>query len=173
METSSPSVKEGEGFPARNTWSGRADSESFAQVVKKSERKKRPLETKEGFPASKGLSDVLHEIDRNNVRLYQGLVVRLNPKTVVGAKSRPTKLVGSLDFRPGLPNFNKVIKAIENVTSLKGKIFVNVKQGHFVISVLENMDAASVEKEFLNKGNKLAKKLKKSFVWRNNEDAKL
>ena len=65
METSSPSVKEGEGFPARNAWSGRADNESFAQVVKKSERKKRPLETKEGFPASKGLSDVLHEIDWN------------------------------------------------------------------------------------------------------------
>ena len=173
METSSPSVKEGEGFPARNAWSGRADSESFAQVVKKSERKKRPLKTKEGFPASKGLSDVLHEIDQNNVRLYQGLVVCLNPKTVVGAKSRPTKLVGSLDFRLGLPNFNEVIKAIENVTFLKGKIFVNVKQGHFVISALENMDAASVEKEFLNKGDKLAKKLKKSFVWRNNEDAKL
>ena len=173
METSSPSVKEGEGFPARNAWSGWVDSESFAQVVKKSERKKRPLKTKEGFPASKGLSDVLHEIDRNNVRLYQGLVMCLNPKTVVGAKSRPTKLVESLDFRPGLPNFNKVIKVIENVTSLKGKIFVNIKQGHFVISVLKNMDAASVEKEFLNKGDELAKKLKKSFVWRNNEDAKL
>ena len=173
METSSPSVKEGEGFPARNAWSGQADSESFAQVVKKSERKKRPLETKEGFPASKGLSNVLHKIDRNNVRLYQGLVVCLNLKTVVGAKLRSTKLVGSLDFRPGLPNFNEVIKAIENVTSLKGKIFVNVKQGHFVISALENMDAASVEKEFLNKGDELAKKLKKSFVWRNNEDAKL
>ena len=83
----------------------------------------------------------------------------LNPKTVVGAKSRPTKLVKSLDFRLGLLNFNEVIKAIENVTSLKGKIFVNIKQGHFVISTLENMDAASVEKEFLNKGNKLAKKL--------------
>ena len=149
------------------------DSESFAQVVKKSERKKRPLETKKGFPASKGLSNVLHEIDRNNVRLYQGLVMRLNPKTVVGAKLRPTKLVESLDFRPGLLNFNEVIKAIENVTSLKGKIFVNVKQGHFVISVLENIDAASVEKEFLNKGDKLAKKLKKSFVWKNNEDTKL
>ena len=62
---------------------------------------------------------------------------------------------------------------IENVTSLKGKIFVNIKQGHFVISALKNMDAASVEKEFLNKGDELAKKLKKSFVWRNNEDAKL
>ena len=59
----------------------------------------------------------------------------LNPKTVVEAKSKPTKLVESLDFRSGLPNFNKVIKVIENVTSLKGKIFVNVKQGHFVISV--------------------------------------
>ena len=35
------------------------------------------------------------------------------------------------------------------------------------------MDAVSVEKEFLNKGDELAKKLKKSFVWRNNEDAKL
>ena len=62
---------------------------------------------------------------------------------------------------------------IENVTSLKEKIFVNIKQGHFVISALENMDATSVEKEFLNKGDELAKKLKKSFVWRNNEDAKL
>ena len=143
------------------------------KLLKKVKEKKRPLETKEGFPASKGLSDVLHEIDWNNVRLYQGLVACLNPKTVVGAKLRPTKLVGSLDFRLGLPNFNEVIKAIENVTSLKRKIFVNVKQGHFVISVLENMDAASVEKEFLNKGDKLAKKLKKSFVWRNNEDAKL
>ena len=77
--------------------------------------------------------------------------MHLNPKTVVGAKLKPTKLVGSLDFRPELPNFNKVIKVIENVTSLKGKIFVNVKQGHFVIPTLENMDAASVEKEFLNK----------------------
>ena len=158
METSSPSVKEGEGIPARNTWSGRADSESFAQVVKKSERKKRPLKTKEGFPASKGLSDVLHEIDRNNVRLYQGLVMRLNPKTVVGAKSRPTKLVGSLDFRPGLPNFNEVIKAIENVTSLKGKIFVNIKQGHFVISALKNMDAASVEKRVFEQRRQIGKK---------------
>ena len=81
--------------------------------------------------------------------------------------------MGLLDFRPGLPNFNEVIKAIENVTSLKGKIFVNVKQGHFMISALKNMDATSVEKEFLNKGDELAKKLKKSFVWRNNEDAKL
>ena len=81
--------------------------------------------------------------------------------------------MGSLDFRPGLPNFNEVIKAIENVTSLKGKIFVNIKQGHFVISALENIDAASVEKEFLNKGDELARKLKKSFVWRNNKDAKL
>ena len=97
----------------------------------------------------------------------------LNPKTVVGAKSRPTKLVGSLDFKPRLPNFNKVIKAIENVISLKGKIFVNIKQDHFMISVLKNIDAVSVEKEFLNKGDELAKKLKKSFVWRNNEDAKL
>ena len=99
--------------------------------------------------------------------------MRLNPKTVVGAKSRPTKLVKSLDFRSRLPNFNEVIKAIENVTSLKGKIFVNIKQGHFVISVFKNMDAASVEKEFLNKGDKLVKKLKKSFVWKNNKDAKL
>ena len=97
----------------------------------------------------------------------------LNLKTVVGAKLRPIKLVESLDFRPRLPNFNEVIKAIENVTSLKEKIFVNIKQGHFVISALENMNAASVEKEFLNKGNELAKKLKKSFVWRNNKDAKL
>ena len=88
----------------------------------------------------------------------------LNPKTVVGAKLRLTKLVESLDFRSGLPNFNEVIKAIENVTSLKEKIFVNVKQDHFVISALENIDAASVEKEFLNKDNELAKKLKKSFV---------
>ena len=99
--------------------------------------------------------------------------MHLNPKTVVGAKLRPIKLVELLDFRPGLPNFNKVIKVIENVTFLKGKIFVNIKQGHFVISVLKNMDAASVEKEFLNKGDKLAKKLKKSFVWKNNKDAKL
>ena len=97
----------------------------------------------------------------------------LNPKTVVGAKLRPTKLVESLDFRPGLPNFNEVIQAIEYVTSLKRKIFVNVKQDHFVISVLESMDAASVEKEFLNKGDELAKKLKKSFIWRNNKDTKL
>ena len=116
---------------------------------------------------------MLHEINWNNIRLYQGLVVCLNPKTVVGAKSRPTKLVESLDFRPGLPNFNKVIKAIENVTSLKGKIFVNIKQGHFVISVLKNMNATNVKKEFLNKGNELVKKLKKSFVWRNNKDVKL
>ena len=116
---------------------------------------------------------MLREIDQNNVRLYQGLVMHLNPKTVVGAKSRLTKLVGSLDFRLGLPNFNKVIKVIENVTSLKGKIFVNVKQNHFVISALKNMDAANVEKEFLNKGDELAKKLKKSFVWRNNKDTKL
>ena len=171
--TSSPSVKEGEGFPARNTWSRQADSESFAQVVKKSERKKRPLKTKEGFPASKGISDMLHKIDWNNIRLYQDLVTCLNPKTVVGAKSRPTKLVESLDFRPELPNFNKVIKVIENMTSLKGKIFVNIKQGHFVISALENMDATSVEKEILNKSNELAKRLKKSFIWRNNKDTKL
>ena len=116
---------------------------------------------------------MLQEINQNNVRLYQGLVVCLNPKTVVGAKLRPTKLVGSLDFKLGLPNFNKVIKTIEHVTSLKGKIFVNVKQGHFVISVLKNMDAASVEKEFLNKDDELAKKLKKSFIWRNNKVAKL
>ena len=164
IETSSPSVKEGEGFPARNAWSEQADSESFAQVVKKSERKKRPLKTKEGLPASKSLSNILHKIDWNNVRLYQGLVMCLNPKTVVGAKLRPTKLVELLDFRLKLSNFNKIIKVIENVTSLKGKIFVNIKQGHFVISVLKNMDAASVEKEFLNKDDELAKKLKKSFV---------
>ena len=50
---------------------------------------------------------------------------------------------------------------------------MNIKQGHFMISVLKNMDAASVEKEFLNKGDELVKKLKKSFVWRNNKDAKL
>ena len=99
--------------------------------------------------------------------------MRLNPKTVVGAKSRPTKLVRSLDFRPGLPNFNEVIKAIENVTSLKGKIFVNVKQGHFVISVLKNIDATSIEKEFLNKGDELAKKLKKSFVWEEQRGRKI
>ena len=107
---------------------------------------------------------MLYEIDWNNVRLYQSLVMRLNPKTVVGAKLRPTKLVGSLDFRLRLSNFNEVIKAIENMTSLKGKIFVNIKQGHFVISALKNMDATSVEKEFLNKDDELAKKLKKSFV---------
>ena len=147
METSSPSVKEGEEFPSRNTWSGQVDSESFAQVVKKNERKKRPLKTKVGLPAFKGLSNVLHKINQNNVRLYQGLVTCLNPKTYVGAKLRPTKLVESLDFRLGLPNFNKIIKVIENVTSLKEKIFVNIKQGHFVISVLENMDATSVEKK--------------------------
>ena len=81
--------------------------------------------------------------------------------------------MGSLDFKPGLPNFNKVIKVIENVTFLKGKIFVNIKQGHFMISALKNMDATSIEKEFLNKGDELMKKLKKSFVWRNNEDTKL
>ena len=86
---------------------------------------------------------------------------------------KSTKLVESLDFKPRLPNFNEVIKAIENVTSLKEKIFVNIKQGHFMISMLENIDAVSVEKEFLNKGNELTKKLKKSFVWRNNEDTKL
>ena len=65
----------------------------------------------------------------------------LNPKTIVGAKLRSTKLVGLLDFKPGLSNFNEVIKVIENVTSLKGKIFVNIKQDHFVISVLKNIDA--------------------------------
>ena len=97
----------------------------------------------------------------------------LNPKTVVGAKSRPTKLVESLDFRPGLPNFNKVIQAIEHVTSFKGKIFVNVKQGHCVISALKSMDAASVEKEFLNKGNKLAKKLKKSLYLKEQQGCKI
>ena len=86
----------------------------------------------------------------------------LNSKTAVGAKLRPTKLVESLDFRPGLPNFNEVIKTIENVTFLKGKIFVNIKQGHFVISTLKSI--TSVEKEFLNKGDELVKKLKKSFV---------
>ena len=42
-----------------------------------------------------------------------------------------------------------------------------------MISVLKNLDAASVEKEILNKGDELAKKLKKSFIWRNNKDAKL
>ena len=88
----------------------------------------------------------------------------MNPKTIVGAKLKSTKLVKSLNFKPGLLNFNEVIKAIENVTSLKRKFFVNIKQGHFVISVLKNMDAASVEKEFLNKSNELVKKLKKSFV---------
>ena len=173
METSSTNVKEGEGFSVKNTWSGQADSESFAQVIKKSKRKKRPFETKKGFPAFKGLSDVLHKINWNNVRLYQSLVMCLNPKIVVGAKLRPTKLVKLLNFKLKLPNFNKVIKAIENVTSLKRKIFVNVKQGHFVISALENIDVASVKKEFLNKNNKLVKKLKKFFVWRNNKDAKL
>ena len=69
-----------------------ANSESFAQVIKKSKRKKKPLKTKEGFPAFKSLSDVLHKIDWNNVRLYQGLVIHLNPKTVVGAKLRLTRL---------------------------------------------------------------------------------
>ena len=63
MKTFSPSVKEEEGFFAKNVWSGQADSESFVQVVKKSERKKKPLKTKEGFSASKGLSNVLHKID--------------------------------------------------------------------------------------------------------------
>ena len=116
---------------------------------------------------------MLHEIDWNNIRLYQSLVIHLNLKTVVGAKSRPTKLVELLDFKPRLLNFNKVIKVIENMTSLKRKIFVNVKQDHFMISAFKNMDVTSVEKEFLNKGDKLVKKLKKSFVWRNNKDAKL
>ena len=115
----------------------------------------------------------MHKIDQNNVRLYQGLVTCLNPKTVVGAKLRPTKLVGSLDFRPRLSNFNEVIKVIENVTSLKRKIFVNIKQGYFIISALKNIDVASVEKEILNKDDKLVKKLKKSFIWRNNKDTKL
>ena len=90
----------------------------------------------------------MHKIDWNNVRLYQGLIAHLNPKTVVGAKLRPTKLVESLDFRLRLLNFNEVIKVIENVTSLKGKIFVNVKQGHFVISVLKNINVVSVKKRF-------------------------
>ena len=107
---------------------------------------------------------MLHKIDQNNIRLYQGLVICLNPKIVVGAKSRLTKLVKSLDFRPKLPNFNKVIQAIEHVTSLKGKIFVNIKQGHFIISALKSMNAASVEKEFLNKGDEWTKKLKKFFI---------
>ena len=93
METSSPSIKEGEGFPTRNAWSGQVDSESFAQVVRKSKKKRKPLKTKEGLPTFKGLSNVMHEIDWNNVRLYQGLVMCLNPKIVVGAKSRPTKLI--------------------------------------------------------------------------------
>ena len=140
------------------------DSKSFAQVVKKSKRKKKPLKTKKGFPAFKGLNNVLHKIDWNNVRLYQSLVMCLNLKTIVEAKSRPTKLMGSLDFRPELSNFNKIIKTIENVTSLKRKIFVNIKQGHFVISAFKNMDVTSVEKEFLNKDDELVKKLKKSFI---------
>ena len=97
----------------------------------------------------------------------------LNPKTIVGAKSRSIKLVKSLNFRLKLSNFNKVIKVIENITFLKRKIFVNIKQGHFMISILENIDTTSVEKEFLNKSNELAKQLKKSFIWRNNKDAKL
>ena len=79
----------------------------------------------------------------------------------------------SLDFKLKLPNFNKIIQVIENITSLKEKIFVNIKQGHFVVSELKNIDATNVEKEFLNKSDKLMKKLKKSFVWRNNEDTKL
>ena len=63
MKTFSPSVKEGEGFSVKNIWSGQANSELFVQVVKKSEKKKKPLKTKKGFPTFKGLSDVLHEID--------------------------------------------------------------------------------------------------------------
>ena len=97
----------------------------------------------------------------------------LNSKTVVGAKSRSTKLVKLLDFKPKLPNFNKVIKVIENITFLKKKIFVNIKQGHLVVSTFKNIDTTSVEKEFLNKDDELVKKLKKFFVWRNNEDIKL
>ena len=97
------------------------------KLLKKVKERKDLSKPRKAFQPSKVSGNVLHEIDRNNVRLYQGLVVHLNPKTVVGAKSRPTKLVGSLDFRLELPNFNEIIKAIENVTSLKGKIFVNVK----------------------------------------------
>ena len=37
---------------------------------------------------------------------------------------------------------------------------MNVKQNHFVISVLKNINAVSIEKEFLNKGNELTKNLK-------------
>ena len=70
MKTFSPSVKEGKGFSIRNAWSEQADSKLFAQVVKKSERKKKPLETKENFQTFKSLSNVLHEIDQNNVKLY-------------------------------------------------------------------------------------------------------
>ena len=44
METSSPSVKEGEGFPTRNTWSGQVNSESFAQVVKKKQKKEKTFQ---------------------------------------------------------------------------------------------------------------------------------
>ena len=69
----------------------------------------------------------------------------LNSKTVVEAKLKPIKLMKSLDFKLGLPNFNEVIKAIEHITSLKGKIFVNIKQGHYIISTLKNINAASVE----------------------------
>ena len=97
----------------------------------------------------------------------------LNPKTIVGVKLKPTKLVESLDFRLKLLNFNEIIKSIEHVTFLKGKIFINIKQGYFVISALENMDAASIEKKFLNKGDELTKKLKKFFIWRNNKNTKL
>ena len=53
--------------------------------------------------------------------------MHLNPKTIVGVKSRLIKLVKSLDFRPKLSNFNKIIKAIKHVTSFKKKIFMNVK----------------------------------------------
>ena len=88
------------------------------KLLKKVKEKKDLSKPRKAFQPPKVSVMCLHEIDQNNVRLYQGLVVHLNPKTVVGAKSRPTKLVGSLDFRPGLPNFNEVIKAIENVTSL-------------------------------------------------------
>ena len=41
MEPSSPSIKEGEEFSARNAWSGQVDSESFAQVVKKKQKKEK------------------------------------------------------------------------------------------------------------------------------------
>ena len=53
METSSPSVKEGEGFPARNAWLGQVDSESFAQVVKKVKERKDLSKPRKAFQPPK------------------------------------------------------------------------------------------------------------------------